>query len=124
MGVQPAAVIRLAGKLPALRTKPRIVEIRGCNIGAGKHLLDYKRAWGAARVSAPKCRMFYVRIAPHRPARNQTMGGLSGARPITANTRRRFFSYLTIGAAYDSVLDEPSFHCPVDTSYRQKLAVV
>jgi hypothetical protein len=95
-GVRPSTVDRVVGKLRTLRAKRRIVEIRGCNLGASPTLLGlYKRAWGAPAVTAPKCRMFYVPIVAQRPQR-QSMGQLSGARPGRARTRRRFLSAATV----------------------------
>jgi hypothetical protein len=100
MGTNAASVIRLAEKLVKLREKKTIIEIRGCNVGANPGFLrDYKKAFGAARVTAPGCRMFYLRIKPHKPGKGVTMGDLSGDKPKTGNTRRRFISYIMIDPA-------------------------
>ncbi|TLU98011.1 hypothetical protein [Dyadobacter luticola] len=92
MGIQPNVAIRLAEKFIAVQEKKPIIFIRGCNIGGNQPmLLEYKAALGAQMISAPKCRMFFLRIQPHLPTRRQTMAGLGTGRPTTANTRRRFF---------------------------------
>jgi hypothetical protein len=98
MGVRPEVVVRIAEKLVSLRKKKMIVLIRGCNIGANETMLKaYKLAFGCMMISAPKCRMFFLRIRPHLPGRGQTMSGLSSGRATTANTRRRFFQQPKVG---------------------------
>ena len=93
MGVQVADALRLIGKLAQLHAKQRVLFFRGCNLGADTKMLgSYRDAFGAAAAQAPNCRMFYLRIVPHKPARRQSIGGLSAGRPVTANTRRRTFT--------------------------------
>ncbi len=178
MGVTPAAAIRLAEKFAKLRQKKLLIHIRGCNVGKNRPMLvDYKKAFGAIGITAPSCRMFYLRIVPHKPGKGQTVGGLSGQSPTTANTRRRFFDD-PIGILWPTIIDirdidghtkvdtesfiehpknvpswaevidgqwrqaplgpgtnqfvlpvmwentESSYHCPLETGWRQKLVVV
>jgi len=92
MGVTPAIAIQLVDKLAKLRKKQLILHFRGCNVGKNASMLsDYKRAFGALAITAPTCRMFYLRIIPHRPARGHTITGMRRNSPLTARTRRRFF---------------------------------
>jgi hypothetical protein len=176
MGVRPATVARLAEKLAEVRKKKLRLEIRGCNIGKNATMLkNYKAAFGADAVTAPSCRMFYVRILPHKPRRGTSLGQLSGQQPTTAKTRRRLFaiprrlpeplivdvrdidghtkvdseSFMDVptraidwaveingiwkqspqGTGNDRFVlpvmwedeNDPSYHCPLDVSYRQKL---
>jgi hypothetical protein len=93
MGVQVTDALRLIVKLARLQAKQRVLFLRGCNLGANLTMLSsYRAAFGAAAVQAPNCRMFYLRIRPHKPARRQSIGGLSAGIPATANTRRRTFT--------------------------------
>jgi hypothetical protein len=99
MGVRPESVIRLAEKLLKVRQRSVVIHIRGCNIAAkGTDMLKaYKDAMNAAMVVGPTCRMFYLRIRPHKPSKKSSMSQLNGQNPITAKTRRRFFSAATAG---------------------------
>lgn len=92
MGISQSALVHLAETLALLRKKQPIIEVRGCNIGKSTTLLqDYKKLFGALRITAPKGRMFYMTIGPFKPVA-QTMASLSTGKPKTANTRRRFFN--------------------------------
>ncbi|NIJ51145.1 hypothetical protein [Dyadobacter arcticus] len=94
MGVRPEVAIRLAEKLVGVQKKKLIVFVRGCNIGANQQMLrDYKAAFGAQMVTAPNCRMFFLRIRPHLPSTRlrQTMATLQAGSATTAKTRRKFF---------------------------------
>jgi hypothetical protein len=105
MGVKPAVVTRVAEKLGMLQRKSFIVEIRGCNIGQDPDMLRrYRRAF-AHMTSAPKCRMFYLRIEPGRPPRGTTMADLRFGRPTQPLTRRRYFSDTFQGEAGPIVID-------------------
>ncbi|MEW6127934.1 MAG: hypothetical protein AB1757_12920 [Acidobacteriota bacterium] len=92
MGLKAEAVINLAKNIADLRLKKIRLEIRGCNVGANPTLLQaYKTAFNASSVTAPSARMFYLRIAPHKPRAGKTMGGLTAESPTTSRTRRRNF---------------------------------
>jgi hypothetical protein len=94
MGTTAAATVQLATKLAQLQKKKTIsVEIRGCNIGTEPNVMrGYKKAFGARRLTAPNCRMFFVDIIPARPPGGRTMDSLKNGTPSTPRTRRRFFS--------------------------------
>ena len=93
MGVRPAVAVRLLEKLGALIYKEMILEIRGCNIGKSQYLLRaYKKVFSAKAFTAPKCRMFYLRIVPHRPPHGVSMAALTARRPALPGSRRRSFS--------------------------------
>lgn len=91
LATTPQAVSGLVQKMSTL--PPSILEIRGCHLGENgpSVLLDYKRAFNALSVSAPTCRMFYVRVRPHKPAHHASMAQVAAASP-PANTRRRAFT--------------------------------
>jgi hypothetical protein len=92
MGIPAADALKLVQKLAQLWAKKRQIFVRGCNIGQTLSLLtDYRNAFGAVALQAPNCRMFYLRIRPHKPRKGQTIAGLAAATPA-ANTRRRQFT--------------------------------
>jgi hypothetical protein len=91
MGVHAAVVLRLVGKLAAIR--PAILELRGCHLAEATDLSllrGYKAAFNAVSVSGPDGRMFYVTCQPHRPGASQTMASLASVTP-GGGTRRRVF---------------------------------
>src|SRR5205807_51783 len=47
--------------------------------------------FGAAMITAPNCRVFYLRIRPGRPPSGTSISQLAGQAPSTLNTRRRLF---------------------------------
>ena len=107
MGVPPASVMRLAEKLVKLRKKHLAIEIRGCNIGVDPTMLaSYVRAFGAARVTAPQCRMFYMRIKPHKPnqKKGETIERLAGEKPAGGRARRRMFAELAAASSDSSII--------------------
>jgi hypothetical protein len=88
MGVSVDTTRRLIAKLARLPGK--ILEFRGCNLGSDRSLLrDYRDALNGLSASAPKCRMFYVPVLPHRPP----PGGLHDPSQTrdAGTTRRRTF---------------------------------
>jgi hypothetical protein len=92
MGVKPETVTRVAEKLAMLQARKFIVEMRGCNVGKDRAVLDgYRQAFNSM-TTAPSCRMFFLRIQPGRPPRGQTTAGLAAGRPDRPKTRRRSFN--------------------------------
>lgn len=93
MGVAVTSAVRLIQKLGQLPARQRMLFFRGCNLGVNLTLLSaYKLAFGAVAVQAPNCRMFYLRMKPHRPSKRQTMQSVQAGKPTTPNTRRRTFT--------------------------------
>lgn len=95
MGIKAEAALRLLEKLNLVRLKKLILHIRGCNIGANPTLLKaYKKAFGAAAITAPNARMIYSTISPHKPPKGVSMGDLVGdVKPKLPKTRRRLFPW-------------------------------
>ncbi len=81
MGVTKETVTRVAEKLGMLHSRKFIVEIRGCNVGKERDMLDgYRKAFGHM-TSAPMCRMFYLRIQPGHPPPGKEHGQLESGKP-------------------------------------------
>ncbi|WP_162907063.1 hypothetical protein [Allorhizocola rhizosphaerae] len=92
MGVDPLAAIALVGKFLQLRQQSRVVHFRGCNLGRDATMLNgYKLLFNASLITAPTCRMFYIRARPRRTPAGTSIAQLGGRAPTTANTRRRVF---------------------------------
>ncbi|PED29439.1 hypothetical protein [Bacillus cereus] len=92
MGVSPPEALLLLEKFVRVRQRNPILHFRGCNLGGNTAMLYfYKLLFGAALITAPNCRMFYLRIRPRRPASGTSIAQLAVQAPSTANTRRRLF---------------------------------
>jgi hypothetical protein len=92
MGVDVFAVLQLLGRFVQVAQRRPILHFRGCNLGGDTTMLQgYKLAFGAAMITAPNCRMFYLRIRPRRTPTGTTIAQLAGQAPTTPNTRRRRF---------------------------------
>lgn len=92
MGVSPPEALLLLEKFVRVRQRNPILHFRGCNLGGNTAMLNfYKLLFGAALITAPNCRMFYLRIRPRRPASGTSIAQLAVQAPSTANTRRRLF---------------------------------
>jgi hypothetical protein len=92
MGVDVFAVLQLLGKLSQVAQRNPLLHFRGCNLGGDTTMLQgYKLAFGAALITAPNCRMFYLRLRPRRTPSGTTIAQLAGQAPTTPNTRRRRF---------------------------------
>lgn len=93
-GIPKASVLRVVGKLAALRKRsPYIIHIRGCNVGRNRgYVASFKRAFGAMLVTAPTCRMTYQEIKMNWLDAGRTMADLERLFPTTKNLRHRVFN--------------------------------
>lgn len=110
MGVAPPAALRLIGKFALLHlpfSRSRTIHFRACNFGQNNTILaDYKSLFNAAMVTAPACRMFYLRIRPGRPAaRSPSIAQRAAQQPTTPRTRRRTFGPAPDGTAGRLLVD-------------------
>lgn len=93
MKVSPATALRLVGKLAQVRQKTRRwIHIRGCHLGEDQDLArEYKIALNAAVLTAVRCRMLYLYVAPSRYSMAE-LAALSAATPTDPKIRRRTFA--------------------------------
>lgn len=109
MGVDGLAVLRLIGKFVQLALPfgpSRTLHFRACNFGQNTTMLaGYKLLFNAALVTAPTCRMFYVRVPPARPPAGASIPQLAAQAPATQRTRRRMFGPAEDGSAGPLLLD-------------------
>ncbi|CQR60222.1 hypothetical protein [Streptomyces leeuwenhoekii] len=110
MGVDPAAALRLIGKFALLHSPfgpSRTLHFRACNFGQNNTMLaGYKLLFHTVMVTAPTCRMFYLRIPPGRPgASSPSIPQLAGQQPTTPRTRRRMFGPAPDGTADPLLVD-------------------
>jgi hypothetical protein len=99
LGASSQDTLRLIAKLANLRKTARVIAIRGCNIGQNPVMLrEYKRAFGAAMVTAPKGRMFYQPVHPNKTSQQHSLASLRTGKPHTGKTRRRVFESTTDSA--------------------------
>jgi hypothetical protein len=92
MGVDAFAALQLIGKFLQVQQRKPILHFRGCNLGGNVAMLNgYKLVFGAEMITAPNCRMFYLRVIPRRPPAGSSIAQLAGQQPATSNTRRRLF---------------------------------
>jgi hypothetical protein len=91
MGITPFETVQLLAKLVPLRSRNLLLHFRGCNLGGNTSLLNgYKLLFGAVVITAPNCRMFYLRIRPAARAAASILA-MENQPPSTTNTRRRVF---------------------------------
>jgi len=93
MTVSNKTALGLIKKLAEVRQKQRIIHLRGCHVGEDRALCgEYKSALNAVLFTAPRCRMFYMRVTPARNS-GARLRELSHQQPRQPNTRRRSFPW-------------------------------
>lgn len=91
MAVKPKVALRLIDAVKSLLDRPRVIHLRGCNMGGNLDLLErYKRLFNAQKITAPSVRMFYLRVDP-KMLGNKTIE-VRATEALGEKTRRRLFT--------------------------------
>jgi hypothetical protein len=101
MGVTPTKALAFVKLVAEVRKQRRIIHIRGCNIGLNEDLcVQYRDAFNALGLTAPKGFMFFSRVLPIRTARAKMLAEraskpaqLPGSKPMDPQKRRRVFPW-------------------------------
>jgi hypothetical protein len=116
-GLSPFEVRELVAKFARVQERKPILHFRGCNLGRNTGTLaDLKRVFGAVRITAPNCRMLYIRINP-RAQSADSIARLAAHGNPDPKTRRRSFqppSTSSVGPLLIDVRDKDG-HANVDS---------